>query len=184
MGIESEREEGFNAVYREYRKLVYRIAYHYTYNIYDAEDITQDVFFRYYIFAQTSDVNYIRNWMITTAKNVALNHMKHASYERLLWSGEEIQNMIEEEWNPEDDLFGYLRKNARSDCACRILCDLKAKKKKWYIIAVYAYCNQMPRQQIADRMNMSLDAVAGTLKRIKAWIIKHYKDEFDHINIQ
>lgn len=40
----------------------------------------------------------------------------------------------------------------------------------------------MPRQEIADRMGMSLDAVMSTLTRIKDWIRKNYKDEFDHIN--
>ena len=46
----------------------------------------------------------------------------------------------------------------------------------------YAYCNEMPRQEIADRMGMSLNAVMSTLTRIKDWIRKKYKDEFDHIN--
>ena len=58
----------------------------------------------------------------------------------------------------------------------------KTKKRKWYNLAVYAYCNEMPRQEIADRMGMSLNAVMSTLTRIKDWIRKNYKDEFDHIN--
>lgn len=45
------------------------------------------------------------------------------------------------------------------ECACRILAALKTKKRKWYNLAVYAYCNEMPRQEIADRMGMSLKAV-------------------------
>ena len=78
--------------------------------------------------------------------------------------------------------FGTLREKDKIECACRILAALKTKKRKWYNLAVYAYCNEMPRQEIADRMGMSLNAVMSTLTRIKDWIRKNYKDEVDHIN--
>ena len=79
-------------------------------------------------------------------------------------------------------IFGTLREKDEIECACSILAALKTKKRKWYNLAVYAYCNEMPRQEIADRMGMSLNAVMSTLTRIKDWIRKNYKDEFDHIN--
>lgn len=81
-----------------------------------------------------------------------------------------------------NNFFGTLREKDEIECACRILAALKTKKRKWYNLAVYAYCNEMPRQEIAGRMGMSLNAVMSTLTRIKDWIRKNYKDEFDHIN--
>ncbi len=51
MGIESEKKNGFDVVYEEYHKMVFRIAYHYTCNRKEAEDISQVVFGRYYIFS-------------------------------------------------------------------------------------------------------------------------------------
>ena len=50
MEIESEKKNGFDAVYEEYHKMVFRIAYHYICNREEAEDISQVVFGRYYIF--------------------------------------------------------------------------------------------------------------------------------------
>ena len=182
MGIESGKKNGFNAVYEKYRKMVFRIAYQYTCNEEDAKDITQEVFGRYYIFAETSQVMYVQNWLATTARNIAVNHVKRISHERLLWAEEEMEDYLGHEDDPEDKFFGNLCKKDELEYACRILEALKAKKQKWYDIAVYAYCNEMPRQQIADRMGMSLDAVMSTLTRIKDWIRKNYKDEFDHIN--
>lgn len=46
MGIESEKKNGFDAVYEEYHKMVFRIAYHYICNREEAEDISQVVFGR------------------------------------------------------------------------------------------------------------------------------------------
>ena len=117
-GNRVRKKNGFDAVYEEYHKMVFRIAYHYTCNREEAEE----------------------------------------------------------------QFFGTLREKDEIECACRILAALKTKKRKWYNLAVYAYCNEMPRQEIADRMGMSLDAVMSTLTRIKDWIRKNYKDEFDHIN--
>lgn len=182
MGIESEKKNGFDAVYEEYHKMVFRIAYHYTCNREEAEDISQVVFGRYYIFSETGHVTNVRSWLATTARNVAVNHVKHISYERLLWAKETMEDYLGYEEDPEEQFFGTLREKDEIECACRILAALKTKKRKWYNLAVYAYCNEMPRQEIADRMGMSLNAVMSTLTRIKDWIRKKYKDEFDHIN--
>ncbi len=78
--------------------------------------------------------------------------------------------------------FGTLREKDEIECACRILAALKTKKRKWYNLAVYADSHEMPRQEIADRMGSCLNAVMSTLTRIKDWIRKKYKNEFDHIN--
>lgn len=167
MGIESEKKNGFDAVYEEYHKMVFRIAYHYTCNREEAEDISQVVFGRYYIFSETGRVTNVRSWLATTARNVAVNHVKHISYERLLWAKETMEDYLGYEEDPEEQFFGTLREKDEIECACRILAALKTKKRKWYNLAVYAYCNEMPRQEIADRMGMSLNAVMSTLTRIK-----------------
>lgn len=181
-GNRVRKKNGFDAVYEEYHKMVFRIAYHYTCNREEAEDISQVVFGRYYIFSETGRVTNVRSWLATTARNVAVNHVKHISYERLLWAKETMEDYLGYEEDPEEQFFGTLREKDEIECACRILAALKTKKRKWYNLAVYAYCNEMPRQEIADRMGMSLDAVMSTLTRIKDWIRKNYKDEFDHIN--
>lgn len=49
-GNRVRKKNGFDAVYEEYHKMVFRIAYHYTCNREEAEDISQVVFGRYYIF--------------------------------------------------------------------------------------------------------------------------------------
>lgn len=181
-GNRVRKKNGFDAVYEEYHKMVFRIAYHYTCNREEAEDISQVVFGRYYIFSETGRVTNVRSWLATTARNVAVNHVKHISYERLLWAKETMEDYLGYEEDPEEQFFGTLREKDEIECACRILAALKTKKRKWYNLAVYAYCNEMPRQEIADRMGMSLDAVMSTLTKIKDWIRKNYKDEFDHIN--
>ena len=85
-GNRVRKKNGFDAVYEEYHKMVFRIAYHYTCNREEAEDISQVVFGRYYIFSETGRVTNVRSWLATTARNVAVNHVKHISYERLLWA--------------------------------------------------------------------------------------------------
>ena len=74
MGIESEKKNGFDAVYEEYHKMVFRIAYHYTCNREEAEDISQVVFGRYYIFSETGRLElYVRKMK----SNVHAGYWRH-----------------------------------------------------------------------------------------------------------
>ena len=42
-----QKEEQYNKIVEKYSDMIFRIAYQYLYNKYDAEDITQDVFLNY-----------------------------------------------------------------------------------------------------------------------------------------
>lgn len=67
-----------NAV-KEYTQMVLNIAYTYTKNSYDAEDIAQDVFLSLYRnMWKISSEEYLKAWLIRVTINKSKNHMKTA----------------------------------------------------------------------------------------------------------
>lgn len=181
MEMESERREDFDAVYREYRDLIYQTALVSIRNLNDAEDIAQEAFIRYYVHRSHSTVENPKSWLMVTAKNLAYNHVKRLRRERLLHEEENIENMLKCEPDPADIFFENMWKREMLEYTDRILEAVKDKNKKWYDALIYAYCMKMPRQEIADCMNTTLDALSSMLQRAKNWIKENYRDEFDHI---
>lgn len=73
------RESMIENAVREYTQMVLNIAYTYTKNSYDAEDIAQDVFLALYknIWKINSE-EYIKAWLIRVTINKSKNYMKTA----------------------------------------------------------------------------------------------------------
>jgi RNA polymerase sigma-70 factor (ECF subfamily) len=70
-------KEAFNEVVRRYYRRVYNIAFRMTNNQTDAEDITQDTFLSVFRSLKQYNRKYkFSNWILKTATNLTLNHLK------------------------------------------------------------------------------------------------------------
>lgn len=70
-------EERFYAVYAEHRKIVARVAFGFTGNVQDAEDITQETFLRYSRHMDNIDASRTAlPWLRTVATNIAIDRYR------------------------------------------------------------------------------------------------------------
>ncbi len=75
----NRKEDKIENAIREYTQMVLNIAYTYTKNSYDAEDIAQDVFLSLYKnIWKISSEEHIKAWLIRVTINKSKNHMKTA----------------------------------------------------------------------------------------------------------
>lgn len=181
MGMESIRREGFEAVYKEYRDLIFQTINMYIQHPDDAEDLTQEVFIRYYIHSARSKPDNPKWWLMVVAKNLARDYIRHSRFERLLTEEESMEQLLERAPDVEDAFFDNMWKLDILEYTERIFEAVSAKNRKWYDAMIYSYCMKMPRQEIADCMGITLDALMGMLKRTKKWIKDNYKEEYDYI---
>lgn len=181
MKAESKGRAGFDAVYAEYKDLILQIAVKNTKSLHDAEDIVQEAFFRYYICSAHKEIKNTKAWLAVTANNLAINHVKHAQYEILLNEDEEMELLMKRELGAEDNFFDNMWKRDIIVYTDKVLKAVSQRNKRWYDALTYAYCMKMPRQEIADSMGITLDALQSILLRAKNWIRKNYKEEFDYI---
>lgn len=72
-----QTEEQYNQIVEKYSDMIFRIAYQYFYNKFDAEDITQDVFVK--LLNRKSffmDEEHIKSWLIRVTINQCLDYKK------------------------------------------------------------------------------------------------------------
>lgn len=107
--------ENFNRIYNLYKNDIYRLAFSYTKNILDSEDVVQNTFIKF--FKQKKSINNdieIKKWLIKVAVNDCKNLILSSWHRktRLLTDIEEknIQNIIKED-NLLDALFILDRKD-------------------------------------------------------------------------
>lgn len=181
VGIESKRRKNFDAVYSECRSELLQAVMMLTHNREDAEDIAQETFIRYYIYSAHRSVKNPKNWLLAIAKNLTLNYLRHAKYERVLYEEESMEVLLAPVTDTADVFVENMWRKETLVYTDRILEAVRDQNKKWYDALIFAYCMELPRQEIADDMGMSLNALMSMLGRAKNWIRKHYKDEYDHI---
>lgn len=179
--MESKRRDGFEEVYRECRAAVYRAALLITRNPEDAEDIAQEAFVRYFIHSMHKKTDRPKSWLVVVAGNLAKNHVKHGRFERLLTEEEDPDRLLPGAPDTEDIFFENMWRCETLEYTDRILGAVRAKNSRWYDALIYAYCMEMPRQEVADCMGITLDALMSMLTRAKKWIRKHYREEYDRI---
>ena len=68
-------DENFKNIYFLYKNDVYRLAYSYTRNKIDAEDITQKTFIKLYKNFDKLDMDTIKNWILKVTSNECKNFL-------------------------------------------------------------------------------------------------------------
>lgn len=168
---EEEPNELFDRLYRENQAKVYRLALALTGNAHDAEDITQEAFFRafrsYHAFREDSS---FFTWIYRIALNVANDHLKYRNklpYQSLTedmgYSREEVIDTNPAN-NPETELLAY---QIRIKCLHALTECLQANERKVFCLAVTL---GLPHKLIAEILDCSVGSVKITLHRArKRW---------------
>ncbi len=73
---ESALEEVFEKIYYRYQNLVYYISFKIVKRKEEAEDITQEVFMRFFNSLKKTQFRNIKYWLVTAARNLSLNYLK------------------------------------------------------------------------------------------------------------
>lgn len=182
MGIEFIGRPGFEAVYDKYKDLIFQTAFLYLKEWYGAEDIMQETFLRYYIYMEHTRVENTKSWLLTTAKNIALNYIRGKRRSTSVEVTEEEEPLFGLEQSTEEVFFDKLWRREVIRSADTILEVLYRKNRKWYDAVTLVYCMEKPQKEVAECLDMSLESLYSMLYRAKNWVKKHYREEYDHIN--
>lgn len=171
--IAEGNRQAFEELYNLYSVNVYNTALSYTQSKEDAEEITQDVF---------TSIN--RNasgfkgeaspgtWIYRITINTSLNHLKKKKRFSFIFFG-----------NPEPEVShfdhpGILLENKEN---ARLLFNaiegLPESQKTAFILS---FVEDLPRQEVADIMELSLKAVESLLQRAKANLRENLKNLYPH----
>lgn len=150
----------FATLYKQYSAKVYNTALSYVKDVEDAEEITQDVFVKIYKSVSTFGGNSsLTTWIYRITVNTSLNHLKKKKRFTLFKSTFTSSTTIDFE-HP-----GVLLENKENaKVLFKAIDGLPDNQKTAFILS---YIEELPRQEVADVMEISLKAVESLLQRAK-----------------
>lgn len=177
MQIPDRNSKLFDQLYRDNQAKVYRLALGLAGNAHDAEDITQEAFYRafrsYHTFREESS---FFTWIYRITINVANDYLKHRTklpiYALTEDQGYSIEDIIDPNPanDPETELLGY---QARVRCLHALTECLPIKQRRVFCLAVNL---ELPHKQIADILECSVGSVKTTLHRAKRRWLGYMED--------
>lgn len=153
-------EQAFHSLYELYSTSVYNTALSYLQDTNDAQEVTQEVFIKIYRKANTfrADAS-VSTWIYRITINTALNHIKRKKRFSLFKSEKPLPDKTD--FNHPGVLLEN-KENARELFAT--INTLSDQQKTAFILS---YVEDLPRQEVAEIMRLSLKAVESSLQRAK-----------------
>ena len=150
----------FPILYERFSDKVYNTALSYTKNIEDAEEITQDVFIKIYKSAATFKGNSTLNtWIYRIAINTSLNYLKKKNRFAFFKSSLTSSQSVDLE-HP----GVLLEQKENAAMLYKVIDCLPDNQKTAFILS---FIEDLPRQEVANIMEISLKAVESLLQRAK-----------------
>ena len=124
----------------------------------------------------------VDNWLIVTAKHMAINIGRKGRREVLRENVTETGETDPASVSPEEEFISRLRKREYRELAETIFTELFRVNERWYDAILLTYFLEKPQKEVADVMGISLENLHSTLYRARQWIRKHYEEQFQHLN--
>lgn len=144
-------EEKIETIINTHYKFLFKIAYNYTLNEYDSEDIVQDVFFKLYNSHNTfNDDEHIKRWLIRVTINLSLNLLKHKKRTVIVDS-----NDLDHIASSDED-----NSNMIYECICLL-------KEPYKNIIILFYYDELSVKDISEILNIGETNVTSRLNRAR-----------------
>lgn len=175
LAVRGGDEQAFTALYERYFDRVHNFAYARLRNRADAEEVAQETFVSVFrsldSFAGRSS---LLSWIYGIAKNTVNNHLRRARAidQRIERAEEElVRNAYTfESASPEE----HARYRRCTDAALRSLEEVSDWQAEVFALRHF---ENLPIQEIADRMSRSNDAIRSSLYRVKRMIVEAVETE-------
>ncbi len=166
-GIIQKDENSFKYLVENYKNLVFRTCFAYIKNREDAEDVTQNVFIQVYRnIDKFRGESSLSTWLYRIAVNQSINFLRQIKWKKLVSQienvfGNEKMIVIPDGIDPEKKLV----EQQKIEILNRAIDLLPSTQKTAFILHKY---DDLPHEQIAEIMGISISAVESLIFRAKA----------------
>lgn len=169
-------KKSFEKIIEDYHVNVYRLAYKFTYNKDDAEDITQNTFMRAYEFLlknkNDNEINF-KPWLMTICVNLCRNlAKKKKSFNFSDLETEDDPDIVErvrdKEKNPAEVVLEVEQKKHVNEA-------IELLPKKYQVVIQMRYKDELDYKEIADTLDLPLNTIKAHISRAKKMLENHLK---------
>lgn len=155
-------DDNFIRIFNLYKNDVYRLVYSYTKNVFDSNDIIQNVFIKLYKHSEIleeNDLN-IKKWLIKVASNECKSLLLSTWKRKIFSFTEKEENILSEDF-PNNDILEAI---------------FQLPKKYRIIIFLYYYENYKIKE-ISEILNISITNIQTILSRARKELKEILKEE-------
>lgn len=174
----------FDSIYQAYADSIFKMTMHYAKDYDVAQEITQAAFFQLYTHFKNVDLEYVKPWLVTTAKHLLFNYNRDSKREIL---GEVLELVMESTGIPEygdtleEDYLRKHQKNMAKDLRFDILERLYREHRVWYDAVKLVYCLNKSQLDAAEELGIAIEVLHSRLYRARQWIRKNYGKEYEEV---
>lgn len=175
------KEEKFEQIYRTFQNDVYKISLYYTKDEHTAQDISQKVFYQFYLHIDNVNLDSARTYLLRSARNLSYNWLRDTKRET---HGEYLDVIPEEDvphYSTEDEYIRDEQAQERKEFVAMLLERLREENESWYHIVNLIYCLEKPHDEVAKELGMSREVLYNKLYRAKKWLRKKFEDEYKNL---
>lgn len=184
MEAEITGKRDFDKIYDANVGNVYRVALKYAENEHEADEIVQSVFLKLYTNMDNINLAAVRKWLFMTTKYKALNLKRDKKREYLVEEllGDAETRLSKRVESPEDICVRNSKERQFKDLKEDIFAALYEKSERWYDAVTITYILEKPQKEVAENMDISLEALQSILYRARQWIREKFAEEYAHAN--
>jgi len=160
----------YDEIIIRYHKLVYRVAYKYTSNPTDAEDVAQDTFLRAYenLIKYPKEVN-LKPWLLTICTNLCRNKAKKKSSFNFskLETEDDDRSFQDQIVSKTDDPHVEAR---RKESALTVQDAIEQLPEKYQLVIQLRYIEDLSYNEISEALSLPLNTVKVHLNRAKKYL--------------
>ena len=168
------RQSQFKSIVNKNKNLIYNQAYYFTGSKEDAEDITQDVFIKFWHHMNSIKRASTQAWLLKVAKNLCIDHCRKKK-ELPVNEIEDGHSYFDEfEKNPEQDLI-------ERDVMEKLLHFINQLPEKMRSILIMRDIQDLKYELIAQTMDLPLNSVKVYLHRGRKMLSKQIKQNMPEL---
>ncbi|MBB4079624.1 RNA polymerase sigma-70 factor (ECF subfamily) [Lewinella aquimaris] len=173
-GIAAQDAEALRALYHRHNARVYNTALSYLQDTSDAEEVTQDVFAKAWRAAATfKSESQVTTWLYRITVNTALTALDKRRRQRGIFGALSATRDPPDFYHP----GVQLEERETSRALFAAIYRLPPRQKTAFVLS---YVEELPRQQVAEVMELTLKAIEGLLMRAKKSLKTYLHAEYPH----
>lgn len=175
------KDEKFDRIYRTYQNDVFKISLYYTKDEYISQDITQKVFYHFFLHLDNVKKDSIRAYLIRSARNLSYNWLRDTKREV---NGVLLDIIPEEnvpQYSTEDEYIRDEEERERKVFVAMLMERLREENESWYDVVNLVFCMEKPHDLAAKELGITREVLYNRLYRAKKWLRKKFEDEYNKL---
>lgn len=184
-------EEKFHEIYHRYYQPVKKVIYNVLRDEGFSEDVCQEVFVAFLAKGDTLEEEYYKQWLLVNGKRRAIDFCRKSYQVHEITAvpsqdedGIRMENVL---WNSDRNIAyksaedEVTHRMALNELTGRLFEDLAKKNSTWYEIVMRMNVEGESAKETARSLGISIESLRAKRHRIKVWINKYYREQFENL---